>query len=91
MPLVDTEQLRTNCDNLMVSMANDANAGIVRPSVTARLMRNVTVESTFVQYDRQFRFVGDEALERGGREEGPFDAPLSQLRFVLPVGYQLRP
>jgi uncharacterized OsmC-like protein len=78
MALVDRDKLRTNYDELVARLAADDTAGIVRPSVTARLIGDVTVESTFTQYDRPFRFVGDEALHRGGREEGP-----SPMRYFL--------
>lgn len=78
MALVDRDRLRDNYEGLVATLAADGAAGIVRPSVTARLLRDVTVESTFVQYDRDFRFVGDEAVSRGGHEEGP-----SPMRYFL--------
>jgi len=78
MTLVDRDKLRTNYLRLVEELAADGATGIVRPSVTARLVQDVTVESTFVQYDRPFRFVGDEAMHRGGHEEGP-----SPMRYFL--------
>ena len=78
MALVDRDRIRDNYDGLVARLGQDAAAGLVRPSVTARLIRDVTVESTFIQYDREFRFVGDEAVSRGGHEEGP-----SPMRYFL--------
>jgi len=78
MTLVDREMLRTNYDELVAKLSADDAAGFVRPSVTTRLLGDVTVESTFVQYDRPFRFLSDEAAIRGGREEGP-----SPMRYFL--------
>jgi uncharacterized OsmC-like protein len=78
MSLVNRDLLRTNYEQLAATLSSDDAAGLVRPSVTARLLGNVTAESTFVQYDRPFRFIGDEAIIRGGREEGP-----SPMRYFL--------
>jgi len=78
MGLVDHEKLRANYEGLAEALAVDGSAGLVRPAVVARLTGDVTVESTFVQYDREFRFVGDEAVSRGGREQGP-----SPMRYFL--------
>jgi uncharacterized OsmC-like protein len=78
MPLVDRDMLRTNYEQLVSTLSADEAAGIVRPSVTTRLLGDVTVESTFIQYDRPFRFLSDEAARRGGREEGP-----SPMRYFL--------
>lgn len=78
MALVDRDKLRANYDDLVVRLAADDATGIVRPSVTTRLVGDVTVESTFTQYDREFRFVSDEAVSRGGREAGP-----SPMRYFL--------
>lgn len=78
MPLVDPEKLRANYEQLASTLATDDAKGIVRPSVTTRLLGDVTVESTFTQYDRPFRFLSDEAAIRGGREEGP-----SPMRYFL--------
>jgi uncharacterized OsmC-like protein len=50
----------------------------MRPTVHARLVRDVSVESVFVQYDRTFTFNGDEALDRAGHETGP-----SPMRYFL--------
>jgi uncharacterized OsmC-like protein len=41
-------------------------------------VKDVTVESTFVQYDRPFSFFSDEAAHRGGHEQGP-----SPMRYFL--------
>jgi uncharacterized OsmC-like protein len=78
MALVDRDKLRANYEGLVDRLGEHPASGLVRPSVTARLLRDVTVESTFVQYDRQFRFVGDEAVSRGGAESGP-----SPMRYFL--------
>jgi uncharacterized OsmC-like protein len=78
MGLVDREKLRANYEALVTSLGHDPASGQVRPAVTARLLGDVSVESTFVQYDREFRFVGDEAVARGGREDGP-----SPMRYFL--------
>jgi uncharacterized OsmC-like protein len=78
MALVDRLKLRANYDDLVTTLRDDPSAGFVRPSVTARLVADVTVESTFVQYDRPFRFVGDEAAHRAGDEQGP-----SPMRYFL--------
>lgn len=78
MTLVDRHKLRSNYDELVGTLSADDASGFVRPSVTARLLGDVTVESTFVQYERPFRFVSDEAVHRGGREEGP-----SPMRYFL--------
>jgi uncharacterized OsmC-like protein len=78
MPLVDRDKLRANYEELVSRLSSDATSGIVRPSVQTRLLADVTVESTFTQYDQPFRFVSDEAVIRGGREEGP-----SPMRYFL--------
>ncbi len=78
MALVDREKLRANYETLVTTLGHDPASGQVRPAVTARLLGDVTVESTFVQYDRDFRFVGDEAESRGGQEAGP-----SPMRYFL--------
>jgi uncharacterized OsmC-like protein len=78
MGLVDVDKLRANYEGLARDLAVDPASGLVRPAVTARLVSDVTVESTFVQYDRDFRFVSDEATSRGGQEMGP-----SPMRYFL--------
>jgi uncharacterized OsmC-like protein len=78
MALVDRQKLRANYDGLVTTLREDPSAGFVHPSVTARLVADVTVESTFVQYERPFRFVSDEADHRAGGEQGP-----SPMRYFL--------
>ena len=78
MSLVETAKLRSNYKALVARLAAEASAGIVRPSVSARLIEDVSVESTFHQYDRRFTFHGDEARSRGGHERGP-----SPMRYFL--------
>jgi uncharacterized OsmC-like protein len=76
--LIDRPVLRHNYDDLATKLERDRAAGFVRPYVETRVVRDVTVESTFVQYDRPFTFVSDEAAHRGGHEQGP-----SPMRYFL--------
>ena len=78
MALVDRATLRANHEHVAVRLAEDADFGLMRPSVTATLVRDVSVESSFVQYERPFTFHGDEARDRGGYETGP-----SPMRYLL--------
>jgi len=76
--LIDRPVLRESYEELADRLRGDASGSIVRPYVRTRLVRDVTVESTFEQYDRPFTFVADEAQHRGGHEEGP-----SPMRYFL--------
>ena len=78
MSLVDQETLKTNYQSLAEKLANDPDAGLMRPYVSTRLIENVSVVSTFVQYDKEFTFYGDEAKSRAGFERGP-----SPMRYFL--------
>lgn len=78
MSLVDQETLRANYESVAENLANDANAGLMRPRVSTRLIENVSVESTFEQYGQTYTFYGDEAKSRGGYERGP-----SPMRYFL--------
>ena len=78
MSLIDREKLRTGHERLVARLEADPTFGLMRPTVHARLVRDVSVESVFVQYDRTFTFNGDEARERGGHETGP-----SPMRYFL--------
>src|SRR5688500_19396876 len=78
MALVDREKLRSNHEQVVARLTADEAFGLMRPQVTARLVRDVSVESNFVQYDRDFTFFSDEAKERGGFETGP-----SPMRYFL--------
>lgn len=78
MALVDRAKLRSNHEQVVARLTSDDAFGLMRPQVTARLVRDVSVESRFVQYDRDFTFLGDEAADRGGHETGP-----SPMRYFL--------
>ena len=78
MSLVDRDKLRRNYEGLVDKLRGDQSAGFVRPAVSTRLVRDVTVESRFAQYGRDFTFYGDEAADRGGHEQGP-----SPMRYFL--------
>ena len=78
MALIDRVALRTSNDAAVARLDADAHAGLMRPEVTARLVRDVSVESSFVQYGRPFTFLGDEAADRAGHETGP-----SPMRYLL--------
>lgn len=78
MTLIDGAKLRANHEDVVGRLRGDPSYGLMRPQVTARLVRDVAVESSFVQYDRSFTFAGDEALDRGGHETGP-----SPMRYFL--------
>jgi uncharacterized OsmC-like protein len=78
MALVDRAKLRENHEEVVARLAADPTHGLMRPTVSARLVRDVSVESSFVQYDRPFTFLGDEAADRGGHEAGP-----SPMRYFL--------
>jgi len=76
--LIDRDTLRVNHERVVARLSADATFGLMRPTVHARLVRDVSVESVFVQYDRTFTFNGDEARERAGHETGP-----SPMRYFL--------
>ncbi len=78
MALVDGQRLRSNYEELAERMRSDTELAARRVGVTARLLRDVTVESTFKQYDREWTLIGDEAAVRGGHERGP-----TPLRYFL--------
>jgi uncharacterized OsmC-like protein len=78
MALVDRQKLRSDHEQMVARLTADDAFGLMRPQVTARLVRDVSVESRFVQYGRDFTFLGDEALDRGGQETGP-----SPMRYFL--------
>lgn len=78
MALVDRATLRANHEHVAERLRADPAFGLMRPYVSATLARDVSVESTFVQYDREFTFHGDEARDRGGHETGP-----SPMRYLL--------
>ncbi len=78
MSLVDHSTLKANYESVAEKLANDPEAGLMRPYVSTRLIENVSVESSFVQYDKDYTFYGDEAKSRGGYERGP-----SPMRYFL--------
>jgi len=78
MALVDRDKLRENHQQVVARLDSEASYGLMRPAVSARLVRDVSVESSFVQYDRPFTFLGDEAVDRAGHETGP-----SPMRYFL--------
>lgn len=78
MALVDRETLRANHERVAGRLKADDGFGLMRPYVTATLVRDVSVECSFEQYDRPFTFHGDEAADRGGHETGP-----SPMRYLL--------
>lgn len=78
MSLVKSGELRAGYESLAAKLATDDTAGHMRPYVSARLVEDVTVESTFEQYGREFTFFADEAAVRGGKELGP-----SPMRYFL--------
>ncbi len=70
--------LKANYESVVARLRADDTAGLMHPRVSARLIEDVSVESTFEQYDRAFAFYGDEAADRGGHERGP-----SPMRYFL--------
>lgn len=78
MPFIDRATLRHNHEQTIQKLADDPAFGLMRPTVTARVDRDVSVVSTFEQYGRPFTFHGDEAAGRGGQETGP-----SPMRYFL--------
>jgi uncharacterized OsmC-like protein len=78
MALIDHSKLRANHEQVVNKLAAEPGYGLMRPTVSARLVRDVSVESSFVQYERTFTFLGDEARDRAGHETGP-----SPMRYFL--------
>lgn len=78
MGIVDHDLLRENYEAVVTKLGADDRFGLMRPSVSARLIEDVSVSTSFTQYDREFTLYGDEALSRGGRERGP-----SPMRYFL--------
>jgi uncharacterized OsmC-like protein len=76
--LINRPVLRQSYEELAERLRLDASGSIVRPYVETRLVGDVTVESKFVQYERPFTFLSDEAEHRGGHEVGP-----SPMRYFL--------
>lgn len=78
MALVDRAVLKANHEHVAERLRAIPDFGLMRPYVSATLVRDVSVQSDFVQYDRPFTFHGDEAADRGGHETGP-----SPMRYLL--------
>ena len=78
MALIDGALLRDKHDAVIARLEADPTFGLMRPSVEATLIEDVSVASRFVQYDRAFEFLSDEAAIRGGKETGP-----SPMRYFL--------
>jgi uncharacterized OsmC-like protein len=76
--LIDRHALRASQEQMLARLEADPSAGLMRPEVRARIVRDVSVESTFVQYGRPFTFLADEAKDRAGHETGP-----SPMRYLL--------
>jgi uncharacterized OsmC-like protein len=76
--LIDRERLRSNYEGLVGQLRDEPDQGFRRVGVDARIIKDVTVEATFEQYDREWLLIGDEAVSRGGHEEGP-----SPLRYFM--------
>lgn len=76
--LVDSNKLRANIEETVERLSNDDEAGLVRPRVSTKLVSNVSAESRFIQYDKEFEFRCDEATERAGDGSAP-----SPLRYFL--------
>lgn len=75
---VDRARLLTNLTETVDRLGSDPSAGLVRPEVTTRLVSNLTAESVFTQYGKQFTFRCDEATSRAGDDSAP-----SPLRYFL--------
>jgi uncharacterized OsmC-like protein len=87
--LIDTATVRSSVEDLAKQLAADPTPGIVRPKVMTRLIKDVTSEGRVKQYDKEFTFMCDEAIERAGR--GDYPSPmryfLSGIAFCLQVWY----
>ncbi len=78
MSIINNEKLRHNYHKLGERLKSDGSAGLMHPYVSTRLIQDVSVECSFVQYEKNYTFHGDEAVERGGHERGP-----SPMRYFL--------
>ena len=78
MALIDDALLRDRHEAVIAKLEGDPSFGLMRPYVEATLIEDVSVESRFIQYDREFTFLSDEAAIRGGKETGP-----SPMRYFL--------
>jgi len=87
--LIDAAKLKDNVHHLAERLATGPDAGIVRPKVVTRLLRDMVAESHFVQYDKPFSFKCDEAVERAGlgQQPSPMRYFLSGIAFCLQVWY----
>lgn len=75
---VDRAKLLTNLEETVDLLGSDQSAGLVRPTVTTRLVSGVVAESVFTQYGKEFTFRCDEASSRAGTDSAP-----SPLRYFL--------
>jgi uncharacterized OsmC-like protein len=78
MTRIDEALLRDRHEAVIAKLEADPTFGLMRPYVEASLVEDVSVESRFIQYDREFTFLSDEAAIRGGKETGP-----SPMRYFL--------
>ena len=78
MGIVDHGKLKSNYLGVVEELAGHHAAGLIHPYVSAETIEDVSVRSSFTQYDREFTFFGDEALDRGGHDRGP-----SPIRYFL--------
>ena len=78
MGIVDHDKLKSNYLGVVEKLDSNHAAGLVHPYVSAEILEDVSVRSSFIQYDREFTFFGDEAFDRGGHERGP-----SPIRYFL--------
>ncbi len=85
----DAELLRDNVETLARRLADDPDAGHVRPVVVTRLVHNVRARSDFTQYGRDFTFECDESEGRAGSASAPSPLRyfLSGIAFCLQVWY----
>ncbi|BDZ64395.1 OsmC family protein [Agromyces mangrovi Wang et al. 2018] len=77
-PIVDRQALRASMHRSSERLWKDADAGLVRPWVSASLERDVTAVSRFTQYGTDVEFRADEAPDRGGAGSAP-----SPMRYLL--------
>ena len=59
MGIVDHEKLKSNYRWVVDKLEKNHSAGLVHPYVSAETIEDVSVSSSFVQYDREFTFFGD--------------------------------
>jgi uncharacterized OsmC-like protein len=76
--LVDLDKVRTDHELEIERLRDDASAHHLRPKVTTRLVRDLTMETSFSQFGATFDLVGVLAAAHGGPPEGP-----SPLRYFL--------